>query len=213
MIYLIIADNDSIKKDCLDRWQSYSLFSDEIKEYIANTKNEKTKKERILAYSALFASLKEIFSLDAPRIYRNENGKPFIKDGSIYISISHSEDACAVALSDEGEIGVDIQSPIDESKAERLNERFLSKIQPKQENIDVKCLYMTISDDKIEFTNNPLNNSTEEDFLSKWVYFESIIKAFGLTFSDLPKINRLQKNTKTVILNYKNSKIAVTKTF
>ena len=210
MIYIVIADIQSIEKDCRDIRQSCNLFPGEIKEYIENTKNEQTKTERIIAYSALFSSLKEFFSIENPKIKRNTNGKPSLVDSNVHISLSHCDGVSAIALSDEGEIGVDIQSPIDDTKAERLTKRFLSEIQPKQEDVNIKCFYRTLTENGANFTEIVLENSDKTDFLSKWVYLESVIKAYGISFSEISKINELSKNTKTCILNYKNSKIAVT---
>ena len=210
MIYLVIADIQSIEKDCRVSRQSCNLFSKEIKDYIENTKNDQTRTERFIAYSSLFYSLKEFYSVNNAKLVKNENGKPSIVDSDIQISLSHCDGVCTIVFSDEGEIGVDIQSPLDEAKAERLNARFLSEIQPKQEEIEIKCFYMTFSDNGAEFTEITLKNSPNEDFLSKWVYTESVIKAFGLTFSDISKINELSKNTKTAIFNYKKFKIAIT---
>jgi len=212
MIYLIIADNDSIKKDCLDVWQSCNLFSKEIKDYIENTKNDQTKTERIIAYSTLLFSLNSFFSIDNPKLEKNENGKSFIKDSNLHINLSHCNCTCAVVLSDEGEIGVDIQCLVDEAKAKRINKRFLSEIQPRQHEVNIKCLYMTLTENTALFSEICLTNDNETDFLTKWVYFESVIKAYGLNFSDISKINELAKNIKTAIFNYKNFKIAVTKT-
>jgi phosphopantetheinyl transferase len=211
MIYLIVADNNSIKKDCLDTWQSCNLFPGEIKEYIENTKNEQTKTERFIAYSTLFSSLEKFFSIGNPKIKRNKNGKPSLVDSNVYISLSHCDGVSAIALSDEDEIGVDIQSPVDDTKAERLTKRFLSKIHPKQEDINIKYFYMTLTDKTVDFKEIALENSDKADFLSKWVYLESVIKAYGISFSEISKINELSKNTKTRIYNYKNFKIAVTK--
>ena len=212
MIYLIIADKDSIKKDCLDMWQSCNLFSGEIKEYISNTKNQKTKNERILSYTALLSSLKELFSVENIKLERNKNGKPYIKDSSIHISISHSDETCAIALSNEGEIGVDIQCRVDEERGERLSKRFLSEIQPRQDEMNIKYLYMTLTENAALFSEICLIKDNETDFLTKWVYLESVIKAYGLSFSDISKISELEQNTKTTIFNSKNYKIAVTKT-
>ena len=162
--------------------------------------------------STLLFSLKEFFANTDPKLERNKNGKPYIKDSNIYISLSHSDDICAVALSDEGEIGVDIQCYVDEAKAERLTKRFLSEIKPRQDEMNIKCLYMTLTEKTALFGEICLNKDNETDFLTKWVYLESVIKAYGLSFSDISKITELKENTKTTIFNSKNFKIAVSMT-
>ena len=215
MIYTVISslkENriEINKRDCRIVRQPLTLLYPKLKEYTERGKNEQHNAERRLAYITLLSSLKEFFFIENPVIKRNENGKPSLVDCNVHISLSHCDEVSAITLSDEGEIGVDIQSPVDDAKAERLTKRFLSEIQPKQEEVNIKYFYMTLTEKGANFTEIFLENSDKTDFLSKWVYLESVIKAYGISFSEISKINELSKNTKTCILNYKNSKIAVT---
>ena len=161
MIYVIINDLENTKRDCRTMRQPLNLLTPELKEYIENTKNEKTKFERISAYSALLISLKELFSLENPEIRRNENGKPYLMDSKIYFSISHSDRVSAVALSDEGEIGIDLQCSFDKEKEEKINKRFLNNIEFKNDNVDIK--YFLLSNGELKDYSPEI--SPQNDFL------------------------------------------------
>jgi phosphopantetheinyl transferase len=210
MIYLIIADSNNSKGDCHSVWQPHNHLPDAVQEYIDKTNNESVKAERTLAYSTLILSLEKFFSIKNPTIVRNENGKPYIKDNEAFISLSHCDGVAAIALSDEGEIGVDIQSPPEERKAEHLSKRFLSETLVRQDKTKIKYVLLSLIDGEYGFNEISLTPEMENDFLSKWVYSESVIKAFGRTFSDISKITALSENTATQIVNYKNFKISTT---
>ncbi|MCL1867333.1 MAG: 4'-phosphopantetheinyl transferase superfamily protein [Paludibacter sp.] len=58
-------------------------------------------------------------------IVHDENGKPFLKDNPLKISISHSKTEVAVIVDREKQVGIDIEAI--SQKILRLAERFLSK--------------------------------------------------------------------------------------
>lgn len=203
MIYVIINDLENTKRDCRTMRQPLNLLTGELKEYVENTKNEKTKSERIAAYSALLISLKELFSVENPEIERNENGKPYLKDGKVHFSISHFDGLSAVALSDSAEIGIDLQCPTDSEKEERIDKRFLNNIEFKKDDIDIKYFLLTDGTLK-EFSPQ---KSTENDFLFRWTFLEANIKCRGLNFSCVKDINELSKGTRAYTVKYKDCKI------
>lgn len=209
MIYLVITDIQN-KKDCHFKWQSDKLFDEKVKNYIDNSKSKKTKLERLAAYTTLLCSLKKFFSIEQIEIEKNKNGKPYLDKENVFFSISHSDNLAVIALSDEGEIGVDAQSFVDENKANRLEKRFLSDIKIKNNQVEMKIFYFDFSGDKPIFIEKNLDIDRDDDFLSKWVYSESVIKYWGTNFSDILKINSLSENTKTQIISYQNNKIAIT---
>lgn len=63
---------------------------------------------RRLEFLSVRALLKELLGPDA-RIVYNKNNKPFIKDGSHYISITHSNKLTAIMLSKCEKIGIDLE--------------------------------------------------------------------------------------------------------
>ena len=67
-----------------------------------------TSKYSKLEYSLIKEGLKRLYNIDKFEIVYTENGKPYLKNLNIYISISHSEDYVCICISDK-EVGVDIQ--------------------------------------------------------------------------------------------------------
>jgi len=83
-------------------------------------KNESRRKQWI-ACRILLADL--LNDGDAEIIY-NEAGKPFIRNSTHHISISHSGDFAAIAFSQTHPVGIDIEKIRD--RVERVAERFMS---------------------------------------------------------------------------------------
>ncbi|HKL68011.1 MAG TPA: 4'-phosphopantetheinyl transferase superfamily protein [Bacteroidales bacterium] len=63
---------------------------------------------RRLEYLSVRALLAELMGPDTKIVY-NKNKKPFIKDGSHFISISHSNKLTAIMLSSRERIGIDLE--------------------------------------------------------------------------------------------------------
>ena len=67
-----------------------------------------TSKYSKLEYSLIKDGLKRLYNIDEFKVLYTDNGKPYLKDLNIYISISHSQDYVCFCFSEE-EIGIDIQ--------------------------------------------------------------------------------------------------------
>jgi 4'-phosphopantetheinyl transferase len=63
---------------------------------------------RKLEFLSVRALLSELLGKDA-RIVYNKNNKPFLKDGSHFISISHSHKLTAILLSTNEKVGIDLE--------------------------------------------------------------------------------------------------------
>jgi 4'-phosphopantetheinyl transferase len=63
---------------------------------------------RRLEFLSVRALLAELIGNDA-RIVYNKNNKPFLKDGSRFISISHSQKLTAILLSTNEKVGIDLE--------------------------------------------------------------------------------------------------------
>jgi len=63
---------------------------------------------RKLEFLSVRALLAELLGPDASIVY-NKNNKPFLKDGSHFISISHSNKLTAIMLSSRERIGIDLE--------------------------------------------------------------------------------------------------------
>lgn len=81
-----------------------SIPSDELEE-ISYIKNESVRKQRLAVRALLDALFEEKVYLS-----HHDNGKPYIENNAINISITHTENYVAVMLNDDDEVGVDCES-------------------------------------------------------------------------------------------------------
>lgn len=79
---------------------------------------------RKLEFLSVRALLKELIGPDAKIVY-NKNNKPFIRDGSHFISITHSNKLTAIMLSTEERIGIDLEYM--SSNINALSFKFINK--------------------------------------------------------------------------------------
>jgi phosphopantetheinyl transferase len=79
------------------------LDNDEKKKYAGFSSTS-----RKLEFLSVRALLGELIGKDA-RIVYNKNNKPFLKDGSRFISISHSHKLTAILLSENEKVGIDLE--------------------------------------------------------------------------------------------------------
>ncbi|MEE4116023.1 MAG: 4'-phosphopantetheinyl transferase superfamily protein [Marinilabiliaceae bacterium] len=79
---------------------------------------------RRLEFLSVRALLKELLGPHA-RIVYNKNNKPFLKDGSHYISISHSNKLSAIMLSTCEKTGIDLEYM--SSNISKISFRFINK--------------------------------------------------------------------------------------
>jgi len=80
-----------------------SLDNDEKKKY-----NGFSSSSRKLEFLSVRALLSELIGRDAKIAY-NKNNKPFLQDGSRFISISHSHNLTAILLSTNEKVGIDLE--------------------------------------------------------------------------------------------------------
>ena len=227
MIYTVISDINNFKsaresaqkRDCHNQWQPLTLIPKDVISYIENSKNDEVRLERYTAYSTLFFALFELYGKKDLTLCRTDSGKPYlIENGNaskIQISISHSDGLVAVALSDEGDIGVDIQSEIDKSRAERLEKRFFTDINIKEEIFSHKLFMLSFTEENVKLEEFKNAKAKFDGFTAKWAYCESIMKCDGGGFGSLDKIPNLKEKTKTIIYkinpDFKEFILAITK--
>ena len=92
-----------IEEDLDSLLQKVTLSADEKKK-LKGFKSVRRKFE-FLSVRALLAELTE----NKTNIVYNKNNKPFLKDGSMFISISHSHQLTAILLSVNEKVGVDLE--------------------------------------------------------------------------------------------------------
>jgi phosphopantetheinyl transferase len=92
-----------IEEDLDTLLEMVMLDIDEKKKYKSFSSNS-----RKLEFLSVRALLSELIGKDA-RIVYNKNNKPFLKDGSRFISISHSHKLTAILLSTNEKVGIDLE--------------------------------------------------------------------------------------------------------
>jgi len=92
-----------IEEDLVTLLDLVSLDIDEKKKYKGFSSNS-----RKLEFLSVRALLSELIGKEA-RIVYNKNNKPFLKDGSRFISISHSHKLTAILLSTNEKVGIDLE--------------------------------------------------------------------------------------------------------
>ena len=213
MIYLFVSqwehiakeNIDTDKRDCRVIRQPLTLLPEDISRIIANTKNDALRLERKLAYTSLFSAAKEFFGIEKCTVIKNQDGKPYLvsADGSsidnVHISLSHSNGISAVCISDEGDVGVDIQTLINEKKADRLKKRFFNELTVKKSDIDIIYYFCTVSEDYVTFTEESIINTDEDSFTAKWTYAESLMKLSGRGFGDQSIVELIAKNSRSTV--------------
>jgi 4'-phosphopantetheinyl transferase len=92
-----------IEEDLNTLLESVVLDNGDLKKYkvFAST-------SRKLEFLSVRALLAELLGRDA-RIVYNKNNKPFLKDGSKFISISHSHNLTAILMSANEKVGIDLE--------------------------------------------------------------------------------------------------------
>ena len=110
--------------------------------------------------------LSKIFGIDE-EIVQNENGKPYLKSGKLFFSVTHTKNRLFIALSSES-VGVDAEHKTRKTNCSALMKKFTLEEQ------------------------NSLSSPT--DFLRLWTKKESVVKYMGGSIvKDLKKIECLHE--------------------
>ena len=178
--YLIKIEPKSLHfpPDLLDR------LSNEERLYSQTLISTSKKLEFIYCRGALRAILDSYLKSEF-QINTDENGKPFIDSTLISFNQSHSHKWLLIGVSNQGEIGVDIEEIIEIPEQDFIEHNFLQKF-----NDDYLIKYAGSYSDALI------------NFYSRWTAVESLLKAIGrgLAFDDslkagsaLPNISLFQK--------------------
>jgi hypothetical protein len=141
------------------------------------------------------------------KTFTDENG--LVIESQIYINISHSDGTVAVSISDEREIGVDIQSEISKDKAERLKVRFFDGLEITSDSIGIKYYYCHLTEDEASFEEITLPDVSDLNFTVKWTYAESLMKLYGRGFGEISNLDTLSQYSSTEIKIIPNSPFVV----
>lgn len=150
-----------------------AFVSGENEEYfreILQSENEDSVRERVTALLSLAFLLEELGvskeSRQALILKRADCGKPYFECSDISFSLSHSRGCVAAVVSDEGEVGIDIEcSSVSDARAERISSRFFPKA----------------------ISSAPINTN---EFLREWTRCEAAAKLRGLPLAEYLKCKR-----------------------
>ena len=137
--------------------------------------------EHSSAYDLLYDMLFEYFNISSPEIFRNENGKPYVKNEGVFFSLSHTS-GLAVCVVADSEIGVDCEKLLPKSNTEIqkfANRYFVENEIALLQKSDFSAL----------------------DFYKIWTAKEATIKKRGTNMSDIKKIDTTKENFRLSLEN------------
>lgn len=139
-----------VRTEILSKGSAWALWHiDESEEELAFTAMESCpddivaplKRKEYLAGRALVRTLIESEGLTYLGLRKDDNGKPFLKDSSYEISLSHSSPYVAAQIHSSKPVGIDVEQP--KEKLLRIASRVMSPVEEKNAGQDpVKhCVY------------------------------------------------------------------------
>ena len=186
---------------------------------IEKKNNPKAHAQSIFARLLLTKVYGNIVKKPLPRIIKNEKGKPYFlfkdKNDDLFFSISHDGSMVAAAISDAGEVGIDLQSIGENMRSRERIERTLSsllcgvdppgacevsddtELKIYRLSADTESIYLDcVSADRII---NPSGVLTERDadFLRSWTRLESLLKLSGGGFADTSEILKTSRRARS----------------
>ena len=181
-----------------------SIFLAETDRLDSSSPAEKAKKERVGASALLSFAIRSLTDRDPESltVTRDEYGKPGLAepDGTpapLFFNTSHSGGIVAVAFSDEGEVGVDLEPQTPPDRAERLSRRLSESLPP--EDLEVVPFRYTVaqllSDDGV--SDGALREITVSapphplGFTSRWTLMEAVMKCDGRGFAAIADVTEL----------------------
>ena len=166
--------------------ESLRLLNDSDINYINSIKSDKRKKE----VAVTLLNIKKVFGKEALLLH-NENGKPFLKNISTHISISHSENLLCIAYSDKFDVGIDIQ--FWKNALIRTTEKFLS-------NEEQKMLDVALPSIRLSFSQKMLDVKDKNTLLKSWTTKEAAYKILNIKNLSLKDINTINNDVVSVSL-------------
>lgn len=125
-----------IEEDLNTLMELVSLDIDEKKKYKTFSSNS-----RKLEYLSVRALLSELIGRETKIVY-NKNNKPFLNDGSRFISISHSHKLTAILLSTNEKVGIDLEYM--SSNIAALAFKFINRKEMVSKEIDQRRYHLYI---------------------------------------------------------------------
>ena len=169
----ILLIGEHVPKDCYDK---------SLESYIDSLGDASAKARRKIAYSLMTVAYKEIFGGEV-RLSYTHDGKPFLKDSELFISISKRDMIYAVSFSD-APVGVDAEQPFKKDAIQRVVKRFvnirLQNIIKSAVEAEVKYIFYGVSDDgkikKISAPETDKISSPDGEAARLWTALEAVLK-------------------------------------
>lgn len=98
----------------------------EARRRVDETQNKELRHERAIAYALLECAFFDLFGENMPALYFSPDGKPSLAEGSLHVSLSHTDGCIAVAFS-KNDIGIDAQSYPSVIGKEKVLARFANE--------------------------------------------------------------------------------------
>ena len=101
--------------------QAYDRMAPSRRDHIQRFRREEDRDRSLAGEWLLRQLLQTHWNLSSPQILRQENGRPILEDGALFISIAHSDDL-VVCAADERPVGIDVEKckPFRWALAERI---------------------------------------------------------------------------------------------
>ena len=153
---------------------------------VLEAKSASLRAQRAFCYSLLERLYADTFCEKMPELSFSPEGKPSFKKSAFFISLSHSEELCAVAIA-EREVGIDVQSFWSIRGKERTVSRFVNdSLQNKLKNTKTAevefAFYGLNKGGEIEKEESPdafarqENNGAVNESAALWTKLEALIK-------------------------------------
>lgn len=152
-----------------------------------------------------------------PKIEKGIYGKPFFENSDIFFNISHERNLVALIMSDEGEVGIDLQSlPENVVSREKISERLTKIIRENDYyftrvgvSSEIKAEQQSFFADSADSifplpcaaescpTDEPkILSRADADFLREWSELEALMKLSGGGFADVGRIPEILAKAK-----------------
>ena len=134
-----------------------------LQQKLKKRKNKQKVLASLVGYLLLQKALKDNFDLGLTNLKYQKNGKPYLEGEKCFFSISHSSDRVVVAITDIGDLGIDIEPHRILPKGESVF-AFFSEVEQK------------------EIAHNPTPNNL---IIEYWSKKEALVKAVGGQMFDM----------------------------
>lgn len=154
----------------------YGDLSHSRKQRIDSFKKTDDKKRSLLGEYLIKRLLKEKYGIENAVIEAAENGRPFLRDIPLFISISHSYEIVACAIS-ENAVGIDVELP------KPINNRLIDRV----------CTF-----EEKEYVLGGDNSEIITRFYEIWTGKEAYFKAKGTGITDFKEVNVLKLERRVI---------------